>query len=126
MINPFVKYKGLEFFGVIESWSGKSVGEDETRNYTQMAGELIYLFGQDDNLYVVGLYNQVNGEHVTGNDISVSRFNVGGGWFITKNVLAKVEYMSQMYEDYPSTNPDYAVFAEGKFNGVVVEAVVSF
>ena len=122
MINPFVKYKGLEFFGVIEQATGKKASETETRTWNQYAAELIYRFGNDENLYVGGRYNYVDGEEVGGNNVDVSRFQLGGGWFMTKNILAKVEYVNQEYNGY---NPE-TILDQGKFNGIMVEAAISF
>jgi hypothetical protein len=122
MINPFVKYKGLEFFGVIEQASGKKASETETRTWNQYAAELIYRFGNDENLYVGGRYNYVDGEEVGGNNVDVSRFQLGAGWFMTKNILAKVEYVNQEYNGF---NPE-TILDQGKFNGVMVEAAISF
>ena len=45
MINPFLKYQGLEFFGTIESAKGNRTGLDQ-RTANQFAGELIYRFGK--------------------------------------------------------------------------------
>ena len=122
MINPFVKYKGLEFFGVLEQASGKKANETETRTWNQYAAELIYRFGNDENLYVGGRYNYVDGEEVGGNNVDVSRFQLGAGWFMTKNILTKVEYVNQEYNGY---NPE-TILDQGKFNGVMVEAAISF
>lgn len=122
MINPFVKYKGLEFFGVIEQATGKKSSETETRKWNQYAGELIYRFGNDENLYVGGRYNYVDGEEVGGNNVDVSRFQLGAGWFMTKNILAKLEYVNQEYNGF---NPE-TILDQGKFNGVMVEAAISF
>ena len=57
-----------------------------------------------------------------GYDIDITRFNIGGGWFMTKNVLAKVEYVTQKYDGFATGN----IFDGGKFNGFVAEAVISF
>jgi len=122
MINPFVKYKGLEFFGVLEQATGKKASETETRTWNQYAAELIYRFGNDENLYVGGRYNYVDGEEVGGNNVDVSRFQLGAGWFMTKNILAKVEYVNQEYNGF---NPE-TILDQGKFNGVMVEAAISF
>jgi hypothetical protein len=56
----------------------------------------------------------------TGRDIE--RINVGGGWFITNNILAKVEYMNQDYTGDGWTGQ----YQGGNFNGIVLEAIVSF
>ncbi len=122
MINPFVKYKGLEFFGTIETSAGRNTVEADRRNYNQYAGELLYRFGNTENFYIGGKYNQVKGELATGEDIDVNRFNIGGGWFMTKNILVKAEYVSQKYDGYAPTN----ILHGGKFNGYVLEAVIAF
>ena len=122
MINPFIKIGGLEFFGIYETASGKYAAETDERTWNQYAGELIYRFGADENFYVGTRYNTVNGELLTGDDVSVSRFNVGGGWFMTKNILTKIEYVNQQYNDYPAGG----YLDEGQFNGFNIEAVIAF
>ena len=122
MINPFLKYKGLEFFGIFESASGRNLVETERRTYNQYAAELLYRFGNTENLYFGGRYNKVDGKLITGDDISVDRYNIGGGWFMTKNILTKLEYVNQKYDEYPATN----IRRDGKFNGFMLEAVISF
>jgi hypothetical protein len=129
MINPFVKFKGLEFFGVFETTSGfdevADASFDGDRTWTQLAGELIYRFGRDERLYGGIRYNTVSGQ-LPGEEtdkVTVNRFNIGGGWFMTKNILAKIEYVSQNWEDYPVGQVQ---FREGKFNGLMIEAVIAF
>ncbi|RKS53676.1 hypothetical protein BC962_1930 [Gillisia mitskevichiae] len=122
MINPFLKYGGLEFFGIYERASGKNANETDERVWNQYAGELLYRFGTDEKLYVGGRYNYVDGELASGEDVSIDRFNVGAGWFMTRNILAKVEYVTQNYYDYPVTD----IHNDGQFNGFVFEAVISF
>lgn len=115
MINPFVKFHGLEFFGIFENTSGMRNDESNTRTFNQYAAEVIYRFGETENVYIGTRYNLVKGEMVGGDDMEVSRVNFGGGWFLTDNVLAKVEYVNQSYE-----NMDLG------FSGLMIEAVVSF
>src|SRR5690606_7266965 len=123
MFNPFVKYKGLEFFGLVERADGKNHGDVEARIWNQYAAELIYRFGKNENMYVGGRYNLASGELFgTQDKVDITRFNVGAGWFLTKNILTKLEYVNQTYDGYP----DESIFNEGKFNGLVVEAVISF
>lgn len=121
-INPFVKYKGLEFFGIYEIAGGSADGEG---SFTQVAGEALYRLGQKDQFYLGGRYNTVKGNQVDGApDIEINRFNVGGGWFLTKNVLTKLEYVKQTYggDGYAGN----AQFEGLEFNGFVVEAAISF
>ncbi|MDE3743906.1 hypothetical protein [Maribacter polysaccharolyticus] len=122
MINPFVKYKGLEFFGALEFSSGKTTAETENRTANQFVGELLYRFGQNENFYVGTRYNSVSAETTDGYDVDINRFNIGGGLFFTKNVMAKLEYVSQTYDGYDATS----IYNDGKFNGIMLEAVISF
>lgn len=122
MINPFIKYQGLEFFGVLEFSSGKAEAEPDTRSFTQYGAELLYRFGAEENIYLGGRYNLVSGDTRAGESVDISRFNIGGGWFLTKNVLAKLEYVTQSYDGFEATS----VFNDAKFDGVMLEAVISF
>ncbi|WP_093110741.1 porin family protein [Salinimicrobium catena] len=122
MINPFIKYGGLEFFGIIETISGQNKDDNDTRTYNHYAGELIYRFGAEEDFYLGGRYSTVDGELDSTTDISVNRFQLGAGWFMTKNILAKLEYVTQDYNDYPVGN----VLNGGNFNGITLEAAISF
>nr|WP_199162063.1 hypothetical protein [Elizabethkingia sp. ASV34] len=122
MVNPFVKYKGLEFFGIFENASGRNFTEDNRRTWNQYGAELLYRFGNNEIFYIGARYNMVKGKLVTRENIEVQRYNVGGGWFMTKNIMMKTEYVNQKYDGYPFTSILYG----GKFNGVVLEAVISF
>lgn len=127
MINPFIKFKGLEFFGVFETTKGfdkvKDAAFDSDRTWTQVAGELVYRFGKTEQFYAGARYNTVSGQlpGVESDKVTVNRLNIGGGWFMTKNILAKVEYVSQDYEDYTSLQ-----FQGGNFSGLMIEAVIAF
>ncbi|MCG2420143.1 hypothetical protein K8089_14020 [Aequorivita sp. F47161] len=122
MINPFVKYQGLEFFGTYEMAKGKADAELETRTFNQYAAELIYRFGNNENLYVGGRYNLVDGEMAGGTEVDITRFNLAAGWFMTKNIMAKLEYTNQKYDGFLASD----IRNGGKFDGVVFEAVISF
>lgn len=122
MINPFVKYKGLEFFGTVELASGKNDAETDKRNATQLAGELIYRFGGNENFYLGTRYNTLSNEEASGADVTINRFQLGGGVFLTKNILTKIEYVNQTYDGYDTTS----IFHDGKFNGFLLEAIISF
>lgn len=123
MINPFIKYRGLEFFGVYERVSGKEASEASTRSFDQYSAELLYRFGNNENFYVGGRYNLVKGEEfATGNDVEIDRINLGAGWFMTKNIMAKLEYVKQTYDGFGTGSK----FNGGQFDGVMLEAVISF
>lgn len=100
MINPFVKYQGLEFFGIFENASGRNFTEVDRRTWNQYGAELLCRFGNNENLYVGGRYNMVKGELATKENVEIKRYNIGGGWFMTKNIMAKTEYVNQKYDGY--------------------------
>jgi len=129
-VNPFVKYQGLEFFGLYEHVSGnKAAGLTERPtdgDYTQLGAELLYRFGNKEQFYFGGRYNTVNGkDDEVSDERKIERFNLGGGWFMTKNVLAKVEYVSQNYNDSAVWGATSALRG-GKFNGLMLEATIGF
>ena len=123
MLNPFVKYRGLELFGVIEQAQGRAANETANRTWDQYAAEAIYRFFPGERLFVGARYNTAQGE-LTGitNDVALDRTQFGGGWFITNNLLMKAEYVTQKYRDFPTAD----IRSGGKFNGWMVEAVVAF
>lgn len=130
MINPFIKYKGLEFFGTLEFTSGGDYkGTDDTRKVNQYVGDIVYRFGQNERFYVGGKYNLVDGKLANANtqNIQINRFEAAAGWFMTKNILAKLEYVDQNYKNFAQFNG--AVPNDlygGDFKGMMFEAVITF
>lgn len=124
-VNPFVKYKGLEFFGIYELSNGSNVVQQRTEgSFTQIAAELLYRFGKEEKLYLGARYNIVSGrafEEDT-NELKISRINAGAGWFISKNILTKIEYVNQEYKG----DAWQGRFSGAKFSGVNIEAAISF
>jgi len=123
VVNPFIQIRGLELFGNIERAKGRAAGETENRTWNQLVGEAVYRFLPDDRLFAATRYNTVKGQLTVGTpDIKVNRFQVGGGWFITPNVLAKIEWVNQKYLDFPTTD----IRNGGQFKGFMVEGAVAF
>ncbi len=127
-LNPFVKFKGLEFFGVYELANGSNEFTnpqvDKEGSFSQLAAELLYRFGSGERFYLGGRYNTVTGKtrESSTEDLEINRINVGGGWFISKNILAKAEYVNQEY----TGNAWAGRFAGAGFSGFNFEAVISF
>ena len=123
MLNGFAKVGGLEVFGTYENAKGRTKTETTDRRMNQMAGEVLYRLGKAENLYVGARYNTVTAKLAGfANDVKVNRTSLAGGWFVTKNVLMKAEYVIQNYKDFPLA--DFR--SGGKFKGYVIEAVVGF
>ena len=106
MINPFVKYKGLEFFGTYEIASGRKITEPTKRTATQYAADIIYRFpARTENFWIGGRYNSVTAEMpLTTDAVTINRVVGSAGWFITKNIMMKGEYVSQVYNNFASTD----------------------
>jgi hypothetical protein len=114
MINPFLKFKGLEIFGIYEIAKGKLSNNSEF-SYNQLAAEALYRFGKSEQFYGGIKYNTVSNS----NKESVDRIEAGAGWFITKNIVTKLEYVNQTY--------DIATYTAGAgFKGMMFEAAISF
>jgi len=123
MLNGFVKVKGLELFGTYETASGRTKTETSDRNASQFALDAVYRFGASENLFIGARYNEAKVELAGfSSPVKIDRTSFAGGWFITKNVLLKGEYVIQNYKDFPTK--DYR--SGGKFNGYVIEAAVGF
>lgn len=125
MINPFVKWNGWEFFGIFEkSTGGDYKGSDENRSWNQFAADLIYRFGPNENVYAGARYNTASGKlsNSDPNEVIIKRTQVGFGWFMTRNILTKIEYVNQTYNGYAADSK----YQNGRFNGIMVEAAISF
>jgi hypothetical protein len=123
MINPFIKIGGLEFFGTYEQAKGRTVAEVNKRTATQLAADVVFRFGANDNFWVGGRYNNVKAT-LPGSllDVSMNRMVASAGWFLTPNVMMKAEYVAQEYKDFAPTDIRNGL----KFNGAVIEAALGF
>lgn len=138
MINPFLKWKGLEVFGSYEIISGSNYADVsgtapdltwDKRDFSQYSGEVVYRFLPREQVYAglryIGAKGQPRGmKNADGTqaEVTMNRTAFAAGWFPTKNLLLKGEYVVQNYVDFPSA--DYR--HEGTFGGFMIEAVVGF
>ena len=124
MGNLFLKYKGLEFFGTAESAKGRTIAETSKRKASQYAADLIYRFPEGkENFWVGGRYNTVTAT-IVGNsqDVTINRVVGSAGWFMTKNIMAKAEFVNQNYLNYDATS----ILNGASFHGLVLEASIGF
>jgi len=110
--NLFVQFHGLELFGMYETMKGIRRGADQ--HFTQTAVQAKYNYKA---FYVATRYNNVDN-----NDGStVTRMNFGGGWNLLESVVIKLDYVTQSYKGVA-----HGAIDGGKFNGLVMEAGISF
>src|SRR3954453_324904 len=123
VLNPFVKFNGLELFGLAEQAKGRTVTETAERTWHQYAVDATYRFLPGEPLYVAARYNTVAGPLAgTPTAGGPSRWQFGAGWYITDNIVLKGEYITQKYNDYAATN----ILNGGKFHGLMIEGAVAF
>jgi len=124
MINPFIKYKGLELLGTYESAKGRMITEVDMRTAKQYAVDLIYRFPQEkENFWIGGRYNSVKTSLPLFQDnITINRTAGSIGWFVTKNMMLKAEYVNQLYKNFKSTD----IRTGGEFDGFMIEASIGF
>lgn len=131
MVNPFIKLRGLEFFGLYETAKGKAQTETVDREVSQLMAEGVYRFLANEKMYVAARWNEFTGDlGVTGtgptlldnSDVTVTRTQLGGGWFLTPTLLLKAEYVNQTYDGFGSRD----IRSGGKFKGFVLEGVMAF
>lgn len=122
-INPFVKFHGLEVFGAYEIIKGRTYAErdGEERKFNQLAIEGLYRFLPNEQAYIGARYNKAAGTpQGFASEITIDRVAIAAGWFPTKNMLLKGEYVIQNYDGFTDYRTD------ASFSGFVVEAVIGF
>jgi hypothetical protein len=121
MINPYLEVGGLELFGVIERARGQSAAESERREVNHLAADAVYHL-MDDRLYVGARWNRLSGDWSRQTDLTVTRRALAAGWFITPNMLTKIEYVNQDYDGFGPTD----IRSGAGFNGLVIEGIIAF
>jgi hypothetical protein len=123
VVNPFLKYYGFEFFGNVETSTGGAATETTDRTWRQQSGDFIYRFLENEKAYVAFRYNKAEGQLVGDPvDANIVRTQYALGLFLTKNILAKVEYVNQDYSNFLPTD----IRNGGNFKGVMFSGVVAF
>ena len=153
MGNLFLKYNlmdglSVESFTTVEAAKGAKASEAKDRNANQFATDLIFRFGKADNFFLGARYNKVSADVPSASPVSaaflntangtnytlgqdavpaykqdISRLAISGGWFMTKNIMAKVEYVNQKYTGVPNVN---YILNGAEFHGLSAEAVIAF
>lgn len=133
MGNLFLKYSpksGLSFesFSTIEQAKGRSMTEPGGRKANQFTTDLVVRFGPCENFYIGARYNTL-GADLAGTSadepyvkIDINRTAFAAGWYMTRNIMAKVEYVTQKYNGFPSEN----ILNGAKFNGLTLQGSIAF
>ncbi len=137
LLSLLLRYKGLEFFGTFESATGKTAngsasigissngnGLTGSFNFEQTAVEAIYHFGNLSQFYGGARYDAVKEMDY---NLSVDRVQLVLGWYLTPNIVSKIEYVNQIYNNFfGSWLGSNAYGSSAGFKGIMVEAGISF
>jgi hypothetical protein len=128
MGNIFLKAGGLEWFTTLETVKGRAKSELISRKSSQFVSDLLYRFGSSENFWIGARYNTVKSSLLatptatTSYDVKLNRTSFCAGWFVTKNIMMKGEYVTQNYDGFLASD----IRSNAKFHGVVIQAVVGF
>lgn len=107
-----------------------------TESWVYYAGEGIYHI--TPRFYVAGRYSGASASHLVSafdptldvrSDGHVHRFQVGGGYWIHETILAKFEYVHQLYNGFTPDGSQVSgvdVWDDPSFNGLLTEVSFSF
>lgn len=135
--NGEVKYTNPNLFynGTSGASGQTTISKLPNRKFTQIEADLVYRFGKNEKYYVGAKYNNVQGDHVYGQSTSATNINQGtrtkigiertsfaAGWYLTRNVMFKGEYVVQRYYDFPTDD----IRSKGWFEGLVIQGTIGF
>jgi len=108
--------------------NGPAPGTPEER-WSYYAAQAMYKFNAAT--YAVARYSAANADQISGvtSNGRVSRIQVGGGLWITRNMLAKIEYVTQKYSRFGAgvvLNNGVAAWRNPSFKGFISEVSFSF
>lgn len=139
----------MESFSTLEAAKGRGKYEATgERVAKQLATDLILRY---NNFYLGARYNVVDAEQYLAADLAslpgvvsgaasdaprhnfvgqdkgmynvkIKRTAISAGWFLTNNILAKIEYTSQKYHGFVYND----IRSNGQFSGFVAEAIIGF
>lgn len=132
MGNLFLKYSpvsgvSLESFTTLEQAKGRTASEADLRKANQFVTDLVVRFGADEQFYVGGRYNTLTADMAAAGSTpaytaDITRTALAAGWYMTKNIMAKVEYVKQNYDGFP----DSSIFSDAQFDGLMVAGSIAF
>lgn len=122
-LNLFLKLLGVEVFASWEAASGRTAYEDSERHLKQFAIDWVYRFAGKEDLFAGSRYNVVSAQlRGIPEEVKIDRAVFTLGYYFTKNILVKCEFVNQLYQKFPLE--DYR--NKGEFKGFMMQAVVGF
>lgn len=121
--NLFLKYKDTELYGMYEIADGSDVN-DKDMKMKHYAVDLVQRFN-NDKFWAAARYENAVVKYADAfndfGDAELTQWQLGLGWFLSKNAVAKFEYIDQ-------TREKFSIYKNGdaEFKGFMVNASLSF
>lgn len=121
--NLFLKYKDTEFYAMYELADGADVF-DKSMKMNHYAFDVVQRFS-NDKFWVAARYENAVQKYADAfndfGDAELTQWQLGLGWFLSKNAVAKLEYIDQKRENF-------SLYQNGdaEFKGFMVNASLSF
>lgn len=132
MGNLFIKYSpvngvSFESFTTLEQVKERSASEKELRDANQFVTDLVIRFGANEQFYVGGRYNVLKADMAAVGSTpaykaDINRTAIAAGWYMTKNIMAKVEYVKQNYDGFPANS----IYSDAQFDGLTLTGSIAF
>lgn len=122
--NFFARYNDTELYAMLEIADGAD-GADKDMAMTHYSLDLVQRFGMNDRFYVAGRYEKAVVDYADATndlgDAEMTQWQVGLGWFLSKNAVAKLEYI-----DHKREKNSAFVGGNAEFNGYMISTALSF
>ena len=121
--NLFLKYKDTEVYGMFETVDGADV-YDKSMKMNHYAIDLVQRF-YNDKFWAAARYENAVVKYADAfndfGDAELTQYQATLGWFLSKNAVAKLEYIKQEREKF-------SIYKDGKadFDGFMINASLSF
>ena len=82
----------------------------------------------DEDFYVGARYNTMKADMGAAQgepnhyEVDINRVAIAAGWYMTKNVMAKIEYVNQKYNGFPARS----IQDGAEFNGLTLQGSIAF
>ena len=118
MTNLFIKCHDTEFFGLVEYAEGANQSNEDFE-MLHYSAEVVQRFSGDKFWAAARYENAVVEREGDSLDDELTQYQVGLGWFLSKNAVMKAEYIKQERENM-------AAYPGAKFDGFMISAALSF
>ena len=121
--NLFLKYQDTEFYGLYEIIDASDVFQKPLKA-THYAVDLVQRFS-NDKFWLAARYENAVQEYADAwndfGDAELTQVQLAAGWYISKNAVAKLEYIDQ-------ERKNFSIYKNGKgsFDGYMISASLSF